>query len=902
MIGQTLGHFEILEKIGEGGMGVVYKARDTHLDRFVAIKILPADKVADSDRRRRFAQEAKAASALNHPGIVTIYDITQHERVDFIAMEFVPGRTLDRVIPRHGLRLKETLDYAVQIAEALAAAHAAGIVHRDLKPANVIVTDHGQIKVLDFGLAKLVERVALPAWDDGPTATRAAPVTDQGAIVGTVAYMAPEQAEGKTVDARADIFSFGSVLYEMVTGQRAFHGDSPLSTLTAVLREEPKPISGMSEGLPRELERVITRCLRKDPARRWQAMADVKVALRELKEESDSGALPAGAVPVRRRRGASVAAAALTFVVAAGVIGALLWRDRTVVPDRPAVSFNAIPLTAYPGREQQASFSPDGNSVAFSWNGETEDNWDIYVKLIGPGSPQRLTTDPAIDLSPAWSPDGRSIAFGRVRQGRLVVVVVPSRGGPEREVFETIRVGGLGIAQILAWSADSRILVVGSSPSPEKPIVLTAVDVTTGGAKQITTPPGVGRDSLPSVSPDGSMLAFVRSIGTETGELYVQALSGAFEAIGEPRRVGGAPAFYHGVAWSTDGRDVIVSSGNRGDIGLWRIPLENADRRERLSPVGSECRQPSVAMQQRRLAFTRASWDENIWSQALSAPGRAAGAPVSLIGSTRSELNALYSPDGSRIAFESQRSGMQEIWVADRDGRNALQLTSFNGRLGGTPAWSPDGQSIAFDLRNEDGRGDVYVIPARGGAAVPITNHPADDLVPSWSHDGQWISFGSTRTGRYQIWKVSPRGGEPLQVTQQGGTYAKESVDGQYLYVARTGGLPPSLWRVPVSGGEEVPVVREMASYGNFAVARDGIYFESSPPNSPLGHTPMFTPFTRPEATIDFLSFATGKVTRVMTVDRHAGHGLDVSPDGKTLLFAQMDSFTEDLMLVENFR
>jgi serine/threonine protein kinase len=316
MLGHTLGHFEILEKLGEGGMGVVYKARDTHLDRLVAIKILPADRVADRDRRRRFAQEAKTASSLNHPGIVTIHDITRHDGIDFIAMEFVPGRTLDRVIPRHGLGLKETLDDGVQIADALAVAHAAGNVHRDLKPANVMVTEQGQIKVLDFGLAKLVDRPGLPAWDISPTASLAAPVTEQGTIVGTVAYMAPEQAEGKTVDARTDIFSFGSVLYEMVTGQRAFQRDSPLSTLTAVLRDEPMPISKMTEGLPRELERVITRCLRKDPERRWQAMADVKVALRELKEESDSGALPATAPTGRLPRRAWAAAAALTFVAA----------------------------------------------------------------------------------------------------------------------------------------------------------------------------------------------------------------------------------------------------------------------------------------------------------------------------------------------------------------------------------------------------------------------------------------------------------------------------------------------------------------------------------------------------------------------------------------------------------
>ena len=209
-------------------MGVVYKARDTHLDRFVAIKILPADKVSNPDRRRRFVQEAKAASALNHPGIVTIHDIAEEHGVDFMAMELVAGRTLDRVIPRGGLRLRETLDYGIQIAEALAAAHAGGIVHRDLKPTNVMVTDHGQVKLLDFGLAKLVE--PRPLQPEALTATSPAALTIDGAIVGTIAYMAPEEAEGKSADPRADVFSFGAVLYEMVTGERSFQGDTPLST------------------------------------------------------------------------------------------------------------------------------------------------------------------------------------------------------------------------------------------------------------------------------------------------------------------------------------------------------------------------------------------------------------------------------------------------------------------------------------------------------------------------------------------------------------------------------------------------------------------------------------------------------------------------------------------------
>jgi serine/threonine protein kinase/WD40 repeat protein len=904
MIAQTLGQFEILEKIGEGGMGVVYKALDRHLDRLVAIKTLQADKVADADRRRRFTQEAKAASALNHPGIVTIYDITEAGGIYFIAMEFVPGRTLDRVITRRGLTLNQTLDYAVQIADALAAAHASGIVHRDLKPANVIVSDHGRIKILDFGLAKLVERDRVQLRDDTPTVT--SPATDQEMIIGTAAYMAPEQAEGKPVDPRADIFSFGALLHEMVTGQRAFSGESAIATLTAVLHQEPRPVSEVHEDLPRELERIITRCLRKDPERRCQSMADVKVALRELKDESDSGRLApiVAAVKPRRRRTIGVFVAGCALLLVAGLAAVLLLRDRGADRNDRSFSFESIPLTTYQGREQQPTFSPDGNSVAFSWNGEAQDNWDIWVKLIGPGAPLRLTTDAAADVSPAWSRDGRSIAFGRINGDRLAVIVVPALGGPERQILETRVGGGVGVGQLFAWSADSRVLIVAAPVSSATPAVLTAVTVATGETRALTTASSRGAgDSLPAVSPDGRRLAFVRRSGVLTGELYIQPLSADLELIGDRQRVGREGDLYHGVAWSADGRSLIVSAGGVGNAALWRVSIDRPDQLQRVSPPGEDCRQPTIALQQSRLAFTTARWDENIWSLPLSGPGEPAGDPVSVIHSTRLDLNAQFSPDGTRIVFESMQSGTHEIWVADRDGRNALQLTSFEGRHGGTPAWSPDGQSIAFDLRNADGRGDIYVMSARGGAARRITDHPADDLVPTWSHDGQWIYFASTRTGVYQIWKVSPHGGEPVQVTQQGGTYAKESLDGQYLYYARTAGTAlPSLWRVPVSGGEEVPILRQIASYPNFAVARDGIYFEAPTPGTPLAHNPTFTPFIKPAVTIDFLSFVTGRVKSVIATTNYSGDGLDISPDGRTMLFGQIDSFTEDLMLIENFR
>jgi Tol biopolymer transport system component len=818
-------------------------------------------------------------------------------------MEFVPGRTLDRAIPKRGLRLNEALDYAVQIADALAAAHAAGIVHRDLKPANVIVTEQGRIKVLDFGLAKLMERQGLSAGDDGQTLTRPAPVTGEGTIVGTVAYMSPEQAEAKAVDARSDIFSFGAVLYEMVTGQRAFQGDSPLSTLTAVLREDPKPISNISAGVPRDLDRLITRCLRKIPERRWQSMADVKVALQELKEESESGAVAVSAPVVHRAYRVWPILAALAVAVVAAVAGMVVWRNRDRTRDISAIASAPIPLTAYSGREQQASFSPDGNSVAFTWNGEKEDNWDIWVKLIGEGSPQQLTTDPAIDFSPAWSPDGRTIAFGRVRKDRLVIVVVPSRDGPERELQEFTRFRNLGMGQLLSWSPDSRILVVSASPSSGEAALLTALNVTTGETRAITSASAdsIGLDSLPSISPDGSALAFARlRPGMNSGRLHVQPLSAGFVPVGEPRPIDADGVFYNGIAWSPSGRDLIVSSGNTG-AGIWRIPVRTPDTGERLSPPGDDCRQPAVAAQG-RLAFTRTTWDENNYRAALTGRGRSAGNPVSLIGSTRSEQNARFSPDGTRVVFESHRSGTQELWIADPDGRNALPLTSFNGRVGGTPTWSPDGKSIAFDLRDPDRGSDIHVVSSRGGAARRLTNHPGDDAVPGWSRDGKWIYFGSTRSGRVQIWKVAPEGGEPTPVTRNGGGLAKESSDGRFLYYSRTDTAPATIWRVPTSGGEEVRMIDRLANYHNFAVAREGIYFQSTPQDTPLGHVPLFSPFTQSEYAIDFLDFATGRVNHTLKVPRPSARGLDVSPDGRTLLFATMDSLSQDLMLVENFK
>ena len=386
--GQVLSHFEIREKLGEGGMGVVYKARDTRLNRPVAIKVLPADKVASPERKRRFIQEAQAASALNHPNVVTIYEIDRAAGVDFIAMEYVLGKTLDQAIGRRGLALGQVLKYGIQGADALAKAHSSGILHRDLKPSNIMVTEAGVVKILDFGLAKLVEPGE--AGEEGATQTIHAnerPKTKEGAVFGTVAYMSPEQARGKKVDARSDIFSFGVVLYEMVTGRRAFRGETQADTLAAVLKAEPAPVSKFAKDVPRELERIIGRCLRKDPERRFQHISDLKVQLEELKEESDSGTLAEAAPSETRSRNLRRWWTAAALPALLGV--AWMLRPSLEEPPGPMIP---VPLTSHPGFEGSPDFSPDGNQVVFAWTGEGKDNSDIYVKRIGPGASLRLTS------------------------------------------------------------------------------------------------------------------------------------------------------------------------------------------------------------------------------------------------------------------------------------------------------------------------------------------------------------------------------------------------------------------------------------------------------------------------------------------------------------------------------
>jgi serine/threonine-protein kinase len=358
LVGRVVSHYQFLEKLGAGGMGDIYKAHDARLNRFVAVKVLSTANAGDPDRRRRFIQEAQAASGLNHPNIITVHDIVNEPEGDYMIMEFVSGKTLVDLIPKGGLRPPQALKYGVQMADALSAAHAAGIVHRDLKPGNVMVTESGLVKVLDFGLAKLTDRGPASHMGDNTQTIADAPLTVEGSIIGTVSYMSPEQAQGKKVDTRSDIFSFGVVLYEMLTGTRAFSGDSALSTLSAILRDEHKPMVEVAPDVPPQLELLITRCLRKNPDERWQSMKDVLAALGALKHESDSGQLYRSRIqavemsprtPATKKSSTPLIGAmvGLGALVIAGGGGAFWWmKHRAASPPTPVVI--EVPAPAAP--------------------------------------------------------------------------------------------------------------------------------------------------------------------------------------------------------------------------------------------------------------------------------------------------------------------------------------------------------------------------------------------------------------------------------------------------------------------------------------------------------------------------------------------------------------------------
>src|SRR6201987_2035564 len=668
VIGKTLRPYRIESKLGSGGMGVVYKAVDSHLDRTVAIKILGAS-ASSADHEKRFVQEAKSASSLNHANIVTIYDIDTQEvdgaPVRYIAMEYVAGETLDHLIGRKGLAVRTALKYAAQIADALAAAHAAGIVHRDLKPANVMVTPQGVVKGLDFGLAKLNEEGQADAFAETLHGDGAS-LTEEGTILGTVAYMSPEQADGKKVDSRSDVFSFGSVLYEMATGQRAFAGGSKLSSLSAVLYKDPQPASQAVADVPPELDRVIARCLKKDPERRWQTMADVKVALEELRDELDASNF-AGAIPVPRTHSTPHTRLWAGLGVLAGVLlGVALHMSYEQLYRRPPEPPSFQRLTFRRGDVTSAKFAP-GETVVYSaeWDGAPS---TLFSAQPGNREARALALPSGRVL--AISPRGEmAILLGGEDVGTLARV--PFGGGSPREVLE-----GVSGAD---WGAEGDSLAVVRAVSGKFRLEYPIGTILYETEKR---PP-----MMPRVSTDGKLVAFF-DFDVEVGDYALciigsshprQILSRGWRAIGA-------------LNWSQDNREVWFSGGQPGgDPALYAVTLTGVQRL--VTQTGGM-----------------------ILMQDVARDGRV------LLSSVNSRLGILYSPPNggaqrdlswldSALIYELSNDGQSLVFVelSNGQGRNsALYIRKTDGspaiRLGDgyRPSLSPDGKWVACIHREAD--------------------------------------------------------------------------------------------------------------------------------------------------------------------------------------------------------
>ena len=883
--GQRIGHYKILSLLGRGGMGEVYLAHDTTLGRKVAIKLLPASLTKDEVRVRRFEQEARAASALNHPNIVTIHEVGKEDVTHFIVNEFIDGETLRQKMDDARMPLKIALDVGIQVAGALQAAHEAGIVHRDIKPENLMVRRDGYVKVLDFGLAKLAEQPT-PAADSGLW-TMPAVETDTGVLMGTASYMSPEQATGKNADARSDVFSFGVVLYEMLSGEQAFRRDSTVETLHAIIHEEPLRLSAMRSMVRAGVERVLRRCLEKEPERRYPSGAELVAALKQAVQPSRWGTWPL------RKKVWWLALAGVAVLAGGALWLRLLQPAARTGAHATSATMKTVSLTGLPGAVWDPRFSPDGNQVAFTWSGganASENDQHIYVKLIDGGTLLRLTYSPARDVGPVWSPDGRWIAFSRTSDTERAIYVIPAIGGSERKLVSANVAGFHGYSGLIDWSPDGTI-VYPDAAAASGSYRLYRLLVETLETQPLTSPPehGLG-DRHPASSPDGHVLAFVR--GTKAGDdLYLMPAMG-----GEPRQLTFDRAEIIGLAWTGDGSSIVFSSARGGTHSLWRISISGGEP-DRLGIGGDNAFYPAISRQGQRFAYVNASFGTtSIWRMDLAASAGQASSRIKLLSTRTRDGDPQISPDGKRIVFASERSGDRELWVCDSDGSNPLQLTRLHSSSY-DPHWSPDGRSIAFATRLEN-QFDIYVIGANGGVPHRMTEDASDDLVPSWSRDGRWIYFTSTRGGGRQVWKMPAEGGEAAQVTREGGIGAVESFDGKNVYYTK-GSEMPGLWRMPVQGGgEEMVLDRLQREYYHhpqvWAVVDKGIYFIE-----PEGSA----------AVLEFYSLNTGRVTQVAAMEKVPDSPLSVAPDGRWLLYAQDDVpfrwsrwLGSDIMLVENFR
>ena len=859
----------------------MYKVQDTKLDRTLALKFLPPHLTANESDKARFIQEAKAASAINHPNVCIIHDIQKHDDQQFIVMEYVEGKTLRETVVTGDsptIKIKDLIEYALQIAAALEAAHNKGVVHRDIKSENIMVSMTNQIKVMDFGLAKLKGSLKL---------------TKTSSAVGTLAYMAPEQIEGKPTDAHSDIFSFGVVLYEMLTGKLPFNGEYESALMYSILNDDPEPVENYRRDISAELVHVLNRSLEKDPAERYQNMHDVLIDLQRTKRDSSKVSrkslreMPAPDVSKEaeeittkikpKRKTVYLVPAVIISILVIIIIALFIYNPFSGEPLPPMIS---TPFTSLPGSEESPTFSPDGSQIAFSWKGEKTD-YDIFVKLIGAGSKQLLVSNPDENVLPAWSPDGRYIAFARVSEDECGLYIIPARGGTERKLA-SVNFGLEWQVRNLSWSPDSKFIAFSDKDSSKDFSRIYLLSVDSRQIQELTDGPDLNlNDFFCAISPDGKKLAFCRG-GETSWDIYIVPMKG-----GEADRLTSDNTDIEGLSWTKDGREIVYGA-NRGGSGssLWRISADGGEPR-RVDISGEDLWNPIVARQGNLLACERYTGDENIWRLEISTSKGEKNLPSKFIYSTQAEECARYSPDGKKIAYQSNKSGSLQIWICDSNGENHVQLTKLESNTEAwDPNWSPDGRMITY-VGNFEGQNEIFTMSVEGGSPFQITKNPANDQLPSYSRDGDWIYFTSNRSGISQIWKIPSQGGVAVQITNKGGLRAYESKDGNWIYYCKYDTLI-NIWKKSLPGGEETLVLySNLINHYQWNLVEDGIYY--------------FEKITSGNWVINFYDFTNENKTEIADLGDTWNPYLDVSPDRQWILYTQAVEGS-DIVLVENFR
>lgn len=886
-------------------MGEVFLATDEVLQRNVAIKVLRFDRnqTDDVEKRMRFMREARSVAALNHPNIVVIHEIGTTEdfesdsknTVPYLVMEYVEGHALEHLMRARRLTLQEAVRLGVQIGEGLHAAHQRKIIHRDIKPSNIMVTSEGRIKILDFGISKLLQEETPVASDEDITHVKD---TSEGIILGTIRYLSPEQARGQQIDVRSDIFSFGIVLYEMLAGKHPFPGANTLETVTKIVVQEPNPLPE-SLNISKTLEAIVRKCLRKDPSERYPTFAelltDLEIARRELwgtaelrstgllmgqhysedsvetlfskaplNQEIPSSTTPSldqsGAPqldpttgeatkkldPIKtgesqstistrelflNRKSTRLVVKTTQFFLAAIVFGVIatgtfllfknyLGKNQSDLPTK----IKTTQITLSSSLDMYPSFSPDKNSIAYC--SDRSGNFEIYIKQLLPGGREvQLTADSEQNFQPAWSPNGEWIAYHSKNRGGIWIV--PAFGGVPRQVSEFgSRPAWSPDGTLIAFQSDGLVDLSANAAPAQPPSTIWTVSVQGGAPKQITqvgNPPG--GHGTPSWSPNGKRIAFA-TYDRRTSAICSITLEGK-----DLLRVVSTQRYVYDPVYAPDGKYIFYSAVlEEGNYGMWRASVSPTTGQAEGEPIQLAnlglgiIRHLAISNDGKKITYSTLTMNSNLWSISVSASGQVTGKPLSLMMETGRNSRPAFSPDGNRIAFEKWYSGNNpDIWVMDQKGNSVTQLTT-DPAVETVPSWTPDGSRIVFRT-NREGHPALWSIQTNTRKETSLMPLEGDTDFPRLSPDGKQFAFNSKKGGTTtNVWIAPLEGGQPQPLT-----FDKESLgfpcwspDGKTLALQMKRGEDTHIVTIPATGGTPTQITKSHGQSWPYSWSPDG--------------------------------------------------------------------------------